>query len=74
MGICISGIFVITGQGAQSAGPAVSLSFFIAAMCCLCSAFAYAEFAARVPVSGTCVFVCVCVCVCVCMCAPSPCG
>ena len=48
-----AGIFVITGQGARAAGPAVCLSFGLAALCCLCSAFSYAEFAARVPVSGS---------------------
>lgn len=48
-----AGIFVITGPGAKAAGPAVVLSFIIASFCCLCSAFCYAEFAARVPVSGS---------------------
>jgi APA family basic amino acid/polyamine antiporter len=48
-----AGIFVITGQGALSAGPAVVVSFALAALCCLFSAFSYAEFAARVPVSGS---------------------
>ena len=43
----------LAGPGAQAAGPAVVISFIIASLCCLCSAFCYAEFAARVPVSGS---------------------
>eukprot|EP00052_Salpingoeca_macrocollata_P016680 m.134512 g.134512 ORF g.134512 m.134512 type:complete len:574 (+) comp20137_c0_seq1:127-1848(+) len=48
-----AGIFVITGTGALAAGPAIVLSFLVASVCCLCSAFCYAEFASRVPVSGS---------------------
>lgn len=44
---------MITGQGAQSAGTGVVLSFALASLCCLFSAFSYAEFAARVPISGS---------------------
>ena len=48
------GIFVITGQAAADhAGPAIMLSFVLAAVCCLFCALAYAEFAAMVPVSGS---------------------
>lgn len=48
------GIFVITGQAAaQHAGPAIMLSFVLAAICCTFCALAYAEFAAMVPVSGS---------------------
>ncbi|TAA46147.1 amino acid permease [Pseudoxanthomonas winnipegensis] len=48
------GIFVITGQAAaQHAGPAIMLSFVLAALCCTFCALAYAEFAAMVPVSGS---------------------
>ena len=47
------GIFVITGQAAADhAGPAIMLSFVLAAICCTFCALAYAEFAAMVPVSG----------------------
>lgn len=35
------------------AGPAVALSFILASAACLLSALCYAEFAARVPVSGS---------------------
>lgn len=48
------GIFVITGQAAADhAGPAIMLSFVLAALCCTFCALAYAEFAAMVPVSGS---------------------
>lgn len=48
------GIFVITGQAAANhAGPAIMLSFALAAVCCAFCALAYAEFAAMVPVSGS---------------------
>ena len=48
------GIFVITGQAAANhAGPAIMLSFVLAAICCGFCALAYAEFAAMVPVSGS---------------------
>ena len=48
------GIFVITGQAAaEHAGPAIMLSFVLAAICCAFCAMAYAEFAAMVPVSGS---------------------
>lgn len=48
------GIFVITGQAAaHHAGPAIVLSFVLAAVCCAFCAMAYAEFAAMVPVSGS---------------------
>ncbi|WDS36655.1 amino acid permease [Pseudoxanthomonas sp.] len=48
------GIFVITGQAAaEHAGPAIMLSFVLAALCCTFCALAYAEFAAMVPVSGS---------------------
>ncbi len=48
------GIFVITGQAAANhAGPAIMLSFVLAAICCAFCAMAYAEFASMVPVSGS---------------------
>ena len=49
-----AGIFVATGTvAAHNAGPAIVLSFLIAAAGCLCAALCYAEFAAMVPVSGS---------------------
>ena len=49
-----TGIFVITGQAAaQYAGPALTISFVISALCCVFAGFCYAEFAAMIPVSGS---------------------
>ena len=48
------GIFVLPGvQAAKNAGPAIMLSFAIAAVACACSALCYAELAAMIPVSGS---------------------
>jgi APA family basic amino acid/polyamine antiporter len=48
-----TGIFVLTGKGALTAGPALSLSFLLAAICCGFAGLCYAEFASMVPVSGS---------------------
>ncbi|MDR0284776.1 MAG: amino acid permease [Propionibacteriaceae bacterium] len=49
-----AGIFTLTGRVAHNvAGPAVVLSFVVAAVCCALAAMCYAEFAATVPVSGS---------------------
>ncbi|WP_118951905.1 amino acid permease [Taibaiella helva] len=49
-----AGLFSLTGiAAANNAGPAVTLSFLIAAVGCAFSALCYAEFAAMVPVSGS---------------------
>lgn len=49
-----TGIFVVTGQAAaEHAGPAVLLSFMIAALCSGFTALCYAEFATLIPVSGS---------------------
>nr|WP_308635045.1 amino acid permease [Massilia brevitalea] len=48
-----TGIFVLTGTGAVTAGPALSLSFIIAAIACGFAALCYAEFASSVPVAGS---------------------
>jgi len=49
-----AGIFVITGQvAADYAGPAVLLSFVVAALGCLFAGLCYAEFASMIPVSGS---------------------
>ena len=48
-----TGIFVVIGEGAAEAGPAVSLAFVLAAVTCLFSALSYSELAASVPVSGS---------------------
>ncbi len=49
-----AGIFVITGQAAALyAGPAVILSFVIAAIACAFAALCYAEMGAMIPSSGS---------------------
>lgn len=49
-----AGLFSITGLAAANhAGPAVTLSFIIAALGCGFAALCYAEFAAMIPVSGS---------------------
>jgi len=48
-----TGIFVLTGTGAVTAGPALTLSFIIAAVACGFAALCYAEFASSVPVAGS---------------------
>jgi APA family basic amino acid/polyamine antiporter len=48
-----TGIFVLTAEAAQKAGPGMMVSFVIAAIVCGLAALAYAELAAMVPVSGS---------------------
>ncbi|AEI75654.1 APC transporter, CAT family [Cupriavidus necator N-1] len=48
-----TGIFVLTGTGALTAGPALTVSFVIAALSCGFAALCYAEFASAIPVSGS---------------------
>jgi len=49
-----TGIFVLTGTAsAHHAGPAILLSFFLAAFACLFAGLCYAEFASMIPVSGS---------------------
>ena len=49
-----AGIFVLTGTVAAShSGPALALSFLIAAVACALAALCYAEFASTVPVAGS---------------------
>ena len=48
-----TGIYVVIGEGAASAGPAVILGFVLAAVTCMFSALSYAELASSVPVSGS---------------------
>jgi basic amino acid/polyamine antiporter, APA family len=48
------GIFVLTGiAAARFAGPAVILSFVLAAVCCLFSGLCYAELASTIPLAGS---------------------
>src|ERR1700754_557741 len=48
-----TGIFVVIGEGVSEAGPAVSLSFVLAAVTCFFAALCYAELASSIPVSGS---------------------
>ena len=48
-----TGIFVVLGEAAPKAGPAVTISFVIAGLTALFSALSYAELAGSVPVSGS---------------------
>ncbi|NHH82408.1 amino acid permease [Burkholderia gladioli] len=48
-----TGIFVLTGTGAVQAGPALMVSFIVAAIACGLSALAYTEFASTIPVAGS---------------------
>ncbi len=48
-----AGIFSTIGDAAAKGGPAVVFLFILTATTCLFSALCYAEFAARVPVSGS---------------------
>jgi APA family basic amino acid/polyamine antiporter len=48
-----TGIFVLTGLGALTAGPALTISFVIAALACGFAALCYAEFASTIPVAGS---------------------
>jgi amino acid permease len=43
-----TGIFVVVGEGALIAGPAVILSFALAAVACVFSALSYAELASSI--------------------------
>jgi basic amino acid/polyamine antiporter, APA family len=48
-----AGIFVVSGEAAKIAGPAVVLSFFVAAIVCVLNALCYAEMSSRIPISGS---------------------
>lgn len=48
-----TGIFVLTAEAAQKAGPGMMLSFVLAGFVCAVAALCYAELTAMVPVSGS---------------------
>ncbi|SEK97064.1 amino acid/polyamine/organocation transporter, APC superfamily [Pseudoxanthomonas sp. GM95] len=48
-----TGIFVLTAEAGQKAGPGLMVAFVIAAIVCALAALAYAELAAMVPVAGS---------------------
>jgi APA family basic amino acid/polyamine antiporter len=48
-----TGIFVLTAEAAQKAGPGMMMSFVIAGFVCAVAALCYAELSSMVPVSGS---------------------
>src|SRR5258707_13573768 len=48
-----AGIFVLSGLGAQYAGPGLTLSFVLSGMGCAFAGLCYAEFAAMIPLAGS---------------------
>ena len=48
-----TGIFVLTAEAAQKAGPGMMLSFVIAGFVCAVAALCYSELSSMVPVSGS---------------------
>ena len=48
-----TGIFVLSAEAAQRAGPAMMLAFVIAAAVCVVAGLCYAELSAMVPVAGS---------------------
>src|ERR671920_456550 len=49
-----AGLFSITGMAAANhAGPAITISFVVAALGCLFAGLCYAEFASMIPVAGS---------------------
>src|SRR4029453_17969661 len=48
-----TGIFVLTAEAAQKAGPGMIVSFVIAGFVCAVAALCYSELASMVPVSGS---------------------
>jgi basic amino acid/polyamine antiporter, APA family len=53
-GIIGAGIFVLTGKvAAEHAGPAIVISFMLAAFACAFAGLCYAEFSAMIPIAGS---------------------
>ena len=52
-GIIGTGIFVLTAEAAQKAGPGMMMAFVIAGFVCAVAALCYAELASMVPVAGS---------------------
>lgn len=48
-----TGIFVLTAEAAQKAGPGMMIAFIIAGFVCAVAALCYSELSAMVPVSGS---------------------
>ena len=52
-GIIGTGIFVLTAEAAQKAGPGMMVSFIIAGFVCAVAALCYSELSSMVPVAGS---------------------
>ena len=48
-----TGIFVLIGKAALTAGPSLIVSFVVAGLACIFAALCYAEFASMAPVAGS---------------------
>ena len=48
-----SGIFVITGEAAVYAGPALFISYLLTGLVCYPTAMAYAELSSKIPLKGS---------------------
>src|ERR1700690_2605215 len=48
-----AGIFVLSGLGAHTAGPALMLAFVLSGLGCAFAGLCYAEFAALIPLAGS---------------------
>ncbi|KAI2489643.1 amino acid/polyamine antiporter [Fragilaria crotonensis] len=48
-----AGIYCLVGIGAKMAGPGITISFACCGLACVFTSLAYAEFAARIPVTGS---------------------
>src|SRR5213596_3487741 len=48
-----AGIFVLSGLGAQYAGPGLTLAFVLSGFGCAFAGLCYAEFAAMIPLAGS---------------------
>ena len=48
-----TGIFVLTAEAAQKAGPGMRISFVLAGFVCAVAALCYSELSSMVPVSGS---------------------
>jgi APA family basic amino acid/polyamine antiporter len=56
-----AGLFSITGgAAANNAGPAITISFIVAALGCAFAGLCYAEFASMIPVAGKRLYLFIC--------------
>jgi APA family basic amino acid/polyamine antiporter len=52
-GIIEAGIFIVTCVASAASGPALMISFLVAAIACTFTALCYAEFASMIPIAGS---------------------